>query len=513
MNDRRWGRWLACCRLLRPLAFFLALALVAARGVVGQEPSGLDLPVVRHELDNGMVFLILPRPGPPTVAFVTHYDVGSVNEALGRTGIAHMLEHLLFKGTTSIGTRDLERELALLRQQDAVHDSILAERARLGMADTARIGRLTAQLEGLGEQARAYVVSNEYDEILTRHGARDMNALTSHEATKYYVQLPSNKLQLWFALEADRMQNPVFREFYAERDVVAEERRTRLETTAGGALAEAFYATAYHVHPYRVPVAGYMSDIQTYTREKVEAYYRAYYGPNNAVVAVVGDVDPEEAIRYAEAYFGPIPPREEPVPVLAEEPEQRGQRRVEVVFDAQPELMIGWHVPAADHEDMPALSVLSSILAGGRTSRLHRRLVQDERLALGVGAGIGPGCGYPLLFIITAQPRQPHTVRELEAAIYEEIHRIQDTPPTAEEIRRVVNQIQAGEIRRLQSYLGLAFQLAESEVYNDDWRETFRTWRDYLDVTPDAVQRTARTYFQPTNRTVGWTRRPDMETP
>lgn len=496
------------------LALAVGLAAAGAGRAVGQEagqqPSGLDLPVVVHTLANGMTFLILPRPGAPTIAFVTHYDVGSVNEHLGNTGIAHMLEHLLFKGTTTIGTRNLDRELALLHRQDAVNDSLRTELARPA-ADTARIQRLRTRIEDIGEQSREYVVSNEFDEILTRNGARDMNAMTTHEATQYYVRLPANKLQLWFVLEADRMRNPVFREFYKERDVVAEERRTRLETTAGGALSEAFYATAYQMHPYGVPVAGYMSDIQSYTREQVESYYQDYYGPNNAVVAIVGDVDPAQAVRYAEAYFGPIAPRKEPPQLRAVEPPQRGERRIEVVFDAEPELMVGWHVPDASDPDMPALSVLASILAGGRTSRLNRRMVQDERIALNVSAGIGPGVRYPLLFTVSAQPQGGHTVAEVEAEIYQEIERVQQEPPAAVEIQRVVNQIQAGEIRRLQSNLGLAFQLADSQVYHDDWRETFRAWRDYLEVTPEDVQRVARTYFTSTNRTVGWTRRPDGE--
>lgn len=495
-----------------PYSLVLGLVLAlgpASGGAEGQQPTGLDLPVVEHTLANGMTFLILPRPGAPTAAFVTHYDVGSVNEALGHTGIAHMLEHLLFKGTTTIGTRNLERELRLLRQQDAVNDSLRAELARPGVPDTARIEQLRTELAHIGERSREYVVSNEFDEILTRHGARDMNAVTTHEATKYFVQLPANKLELWFVLEADRMRNPVFREFYAERNVVAEERRSRLETTAGGALSEAFYATAYQVHPYGVPVAGHMSDIQGYTREQVESYYRRYYGPNNAVVAIVGDVDPDEAIRYAEAYFGPIPRRDEPPRLLAVEPPQRGERRIEIIFDAQPELIVGWHVPDGSHPDAPALSVLSSILAGGRTSRLDRRLIQEERAALGVSASIGPGVRYPLLFTISAQPQGESTTAQLEAAIYEEVDRIRREPPAPEEVRRVVNQIQAGEVRRLQSPLGLAFQLADSETYHDDWRETFRAWRDFLEVTPEDVRRVAETYLRAENRTVGWTRRPE----
>jgi predicted Zn-dependent peptidase len=499
---RSASRWYAV------LAVLAGLSLPASSAWAQQAlPSGEDLPVVVHKLANGMRFLILPRPGAPTVAFVTQYNVGSVNESLGDTGIAHMLEHLLFKGTTTIGTRDITRERAVLRQQDAVNDSIQLARQAV-VEDTMRVRQLEARLERLEKQAKKYEISNEYDDILTRAGARSMNATTSYESTKYYVQLPANKLQLWFVLEADRMQNPVFREFYAERSVVEEERRTRLETTAGGLLTEEFYATAYHEHPYGVPVAGYMSDIENFTRAQVRQYYKEYYGPNNAVVAIVGDVDPDQVVRYADRYFGPIPARATPKPVWDREPTQRGQRRIEVIFDAEPELLIGWHVPDGYDHDMPALNVMASILAGGRTSRLNRRLVQRERIALAVSASLGPAFRYPLLFTIDAAPNAPHTTQELEKAIYAEIDSLKKTPPRPAEVQRIINQIEASQVRRLGSNLGLAFQLADSEVYYNDWRHTFRSWHAYQDVRPGDIQRVAQKYFTEANRTVGWTRRP-----
>ena len=510
-----WARALSSRAVVWTVGAALCVVPVLARPLAAQQPaapSGVDLPVVVHRLANGMRFLILPRAGAPTVAFVTEYEVGSVNESLGDTGIAHMLEHLLFKGTTTIGTRDMARERAVLQRQDAVNDSIQAARGA-GVEDTMRVRELEARLDRLEQQAKEYEVSNEYDDILTRAGARDMNAMTSYEATKYYVELPANKLQLWFVLEADRMQNPVFREFYAERSVVEEERRTRLETTAGGLLAEEFYATAYHEHPYGVPVTGYMSDIRNYTRAQVRQYYQDYYGPNNAVVAIVGDVDPDQVARYADEYFGPIPARKTPQPVRSREPVQRGERRIEVLFDAEPELIVGWHVPDGYDPDMPALNVLASILAGGRTSRLNRRLVQQERSALDVSASVSPAFRYPLLFTVQAEPNAPHTTRELESAIYAELDSLKRVPPRPAEVQRIINQIEASQIRRLGSNLGLAFQLADSEVYFHDWHQTFRSWRAYRDVRPEDIQRVARKYFTEANRTVGWTRRPGTGEP
>ena len=515
MSLRRRPFWRRVSPLFVGALLASAVPLTAA-GAAGQEmpaasagarPPGLDLPVVEDTLTNGLRVLALKRDGAPTASFVLHFDVGSVNEVLGQTGIAHFLEHLLFKGTTTIGTEDLEAERELFPLMDAAQDSLLMVRA--GRLDADAEVRLRRRIERLEDRARKRILPNELDRILSEHGARDMNATTGYEGTSYYVRLPSNRTELWFVLEADRMANPVFREFYAERDVVAEERRQRLETTGGGRLMEEFYAAAFRVHPYGTPVIGHMSDIQTYTRRQVEAYHRQYYRPNNAVIAVVGDIDPQQVFAWARRYFGPIAPGEEPPPVLSSEPVQKGERRVEVLFDAEPELLIGWHVPAPDHVDAPALDVLARVLAGGKTSRLYRRMITDEALANSVGATLGPGYRHPRLFTISAQPLGGRTTDELERAIYQEIERLESHPPTALEIQRVLNQVEAGDVHRLSSDLGLAFQLAESVAYHGDWRETFRQGGRLWSVTPGDVQRVARDYLTRENRTVGVLRRPE----
>lgn len=465
-------------------------------------PSGESLPVVERTLENGLRLLVLRQGGAPTVSFVTRYDVGSVNEALGHTGIAHLLEHMLFKGTTTVGTRDVEAERALFVAMDAVNDSLMAERSRGAAADTARLAALEARLRALEDSARVHVVSSEFDRILTRNGARGLNATTDVEATTYFVQLPANRAKLWFVLEADRLRNPVFREFYTERDVVAEERRMRIETDPGGLLYTSLLAAAFRVHPYGVPVIGHMSDILNLSRAQVEAYYRDYYGPNNAIVAVVGDVEPDSIVAWAEEYLGSIPRGREPPPVLAAEPPQRGERRVEVLFDAEPQLLIGWHVPDARHEDTPALAMLASVLSGGRTSRLHRRLVLDEKLAQGVSATLGPGARYPRLFIVGAAPSTGYDPAELERVIYEEIARLRREPPTEAELTRIRNRLEAGAVYRLQGAFGLALQLAESAALWGDWRQTFREIERYREVTAEDIVRVAETYLTRENRTV-----------
>ena len=484
--------------------FGAAAAGTAAPGAA-QAPdapqSGLDLSVREIVLDNGMRFLLLPRPGAPTVAFVVEYAVGGVNEVPGRTGIAHLLEHLLFKGTTSIGTRDPAAEERWFVRIDAAHDSLLAERAT-PRPDSSRVQTLLGRIAALEDSARVLVVPNEFDRILSRNGARGLNATTTSEATNYFVELPAPRAELWFALESDRMRSPVFREFYAERDVVMEERRMRVDTSPGGLLYEAHLAAAFTIHPYGQPVVGTMADLESLSRGQVMDYYRRFYGPSNATVAIVGDLDPGQFATWAEQYFGDIEPGQHPEPVLTREPPQRGRRRVEVIFDAQPSVRMGWHVPSLFHDDTPALAVLSALLTGGRSARLQRRLVLDDRIATFVSAGRGPGDRYPNLFSIDATPRAPHGTQELEEAIRSEMKRLVEEPPTAADIRRVLIQVESGRVRRLRSNIGLAFQLASSASALGDWRATFHLAERLSQVTPADIQRVVQRDFTDDNLTV-----------
>lgn len=491
------------------LATVLALALALATPLAAQEGAGeqgvprspgLDLPVVEDTLDNGLRVLALDRPGAPTASFVLRFAVGSIDELPGQTGLVHFLEHLLFKGTTTIGTTDLLQERILFDAMDAAQDSLLVGQPG-DLAEEVE-ARLRERIETLEDVARTFIVPNQFDEILTQSGARDMNATTGYEATTYYVRLPANRAELWFVLEADRMMNPVFREFYTERDVVAEERRTRVETNPAGRLVEEFYGAAYRVHPYGDPVIGHMADIETHTRREVREYHRRYYRPNNAVVAVVGDIDPDRILAWARRYFGPIAPGAESGPVARDEPEQRGERRVEVQFDAEPQMVIGWRIPDGYDEDTPALAVLAQVLAGGNTGRLYRRLVRNEGLASSVSVSVGPGFTGPRLLTINAQPLAGATTEELEAAIYDELDRLVAEPPSGAELIRVRNGMEAAEVRRLTDNLGLARQLAESVAYHGDWRETFRVPMRLAAVTSDDVRRVAREYLTADRRTV-----------
>jgi predicted Zn-dependent peptidase len=475
--------------------------LATAFAVPAVAQTGADLPVHELQLDNGMRILVLEKRGAPTVATVMRFNVGGVNEVKGQTGIAHLLEHLLFKGTSKVGTTNVRAEQRLFREMDKTHEQLLEER-RSPHPDTLLLSAFATRIKVLEDSARTFVVPNEFDRILTTAGAQGLNASTDSEATTYFVELPANRLELWFAMESDRMTDPVFREFYSERDVVAEERRLRTETQAGGRLYEEHLRTAFEVHPYGQPVVGWMSDIQGLTRQDAESYYRRFYGPNNAVLAIVGDLDAGQVLAWAQQYFGNIPPGELPAPVNLPEPQQTGERRVEVAFDAEPAVRIGWHVSNVQSDDMPALIALSTLLTGGRTSRLHDRLVLEDRIAAGVTTSIGPGSRYPQMFSIEATPLAPATTRDVEAAIYAELDELARVPPTNDELQRIRNQYEAGEFRRLISNLGIAFQIAESTALFDDWSQTFNFSVRIANVTPEDVSSVVRRYFTPANRTV-----------
>jgi predicted Zn-dependent peptidase len=468
--------------------------------------TGTQLPVVEHELSNGMRWLVLPRAGAPTVSFIVQFRVGGVNEVRGQTGIAHLLEHLLFKGTETLGTRDATAERALFVRMDGLQDSILALERR---GDTTAVPLLRERIDSLETEARAHVLPNEFERVLSINGARGLNATTDFEATTYFVELPANRAQLWFLLESDRMANPLFREFYAERDIVAEERRLRVETNPGGLLFEAHMAAAFTTHPYGQPVVGYMADIQRLRRPDVEEYFRRYYGPSNAVVTVVGDIDTDQILGWADDYFGDLPAREIPGPVLSREPVQSAERRVEVAFDAEPRVRIGWPVVETTHPDTPALSVLSWLLTGGRTSRLYRRLVIQDRVATAISSSIGPGIRFPGIFTIDATPRFPNTTEDVEAAVYAELDSLRRTLPSEREIQRIRNQLEASEVRRLTSNLGLALQLATSTSAFGDWRATFGFTDRLAAVEPEDVRRVAQQFFTPEHRTVATVVRPD----
>lgn len=462
---------------------------------------GLEERVIEHRLANGLTVLMVERHQAPIVSVNITFGVGGINERTGTTGVAHLYEHMAFKGTRTIGTKDYERERPLLEELDRLSAEIARRRA--AGADDAALRPLLEAFKAAQEQADQLVVGNEMSLLYQRHGAVGLNASTGKDITRYVVSLPANRLPLWAAIESDRMANPVLREFYKERAVVMEERRLRTDDSPTGLLYEAFAAAAFQAHPYGFPTIGWASDIQALTPADTERFFRTYYGPANATIAIVGDINPTEVIALIEQTFGRIPAGPPPPPVVTAEPEQRGERRVEVEFEAEPLVLIGYHKPAIGHPDDFVFDVLESVLSEGVTSRLYHRIVREKRLATSIGADSGfPGVVAPNLFVISATPLAPHTTAEVEAAVYEELERLKTEPVSARELEKVLNNLDANLVRALRSNSGLAGQLAYFQTVAKDWRYILKARERIAAVTPEDIQRVARAYFTKTNRTV-----------
>ena len=502
MRDARFARWLT------GIAVLLLCGDVVAAQPVGAASVGLAERVVQHRLANGLTLLLVERHQSPVVSINVTFGVGGMNEHNGATGIAHLYEHMAFKGTRTLGTKDYERERPLLEELDRLQGRIEQERERLGAAgqDEAAspvLKELRQAFVDLQERAGQLVVGNELAMLYQRHGGVGLNASTGKDVTRYTVSLPANRLPLWAAVESDRMASPVLREFYKERDVVLEERRLRTDDSPAGLLYEVFAAAAFEAHPYGFPTIGWASDIQSLTPAVTEQFFRTYYGPANAVIAIVGDINPSEVADLIERTFGKIPPAPVPPPVVTVEPPQRGERRVEVEFDAQPSLLIGYHKPALGHADDYVFDVIDSILSEGQTSRLYRRLVREKRVAMSVDTQSNfPGAQAPNLFVIGAVPLAPHTTAEVEAAITDEIERLKTEPVTPEELQKVLNNLDAELLRSLRSNSGLASQLAYFQTIAKDWRYLLAARDRIAQVTSKDIQRVASRYLVKSNRTV-----------
>jgi predicted Zn-dependent peptidase len=480
--------------------------MMLSTGQIGlaQDLAQFESRVTQFTLDNGLRFIVLQRREAPVVTCYTHANVGAVDEVTGLTGLAHLFEHMAFKGTQTIGKQDYQAEAKALAKIDEAFEAIKAEKARTGAVDEQRLAQLHRQFQEAQEEAQQYLVHDEFDEILKQAGGVGLNAGTSSDYTVYFVSLPSNKLELWMLLESDRFLNPVLREFYKEKNVVMEERRLRTETQPVGKLLEEFLAVAYKAHPYGAPVIGHMSDIEALTRKEAEAFFRTHYGPGNLTMAVVGDVDPARVRTLAQEYFGRIPYRPPAEAVETVEPPQPGERRVVVEDPAQPFVLIGYHKPSINHEDNAVFDAITDIMGTGRTSRLYRRLVRDQKIAMATSGFQGmPGQKYPGLFLFYAMPARGHTNQECEQAIYAEIERLRSEPVTEQELEKAKTRARASLIRQLDSNSGLAELLTFYEVLTGDWRNLFKQLEQIDRVTAEDIQRVARTYFTTKNRTVG----------
>ena len=543
--------------------------LVLAVGLVSAATAGtLEDKVTEFELDNGMKFIVIERHEAPVAFCAVGFKVGAIYERPGITGISHLLEHMLFKGTETLGTKDYEAEKKFLDREDELAEQIRElmleiapwrleyfdeyvneltlsfseeDREAIGSDRALELELLVEQLESAGPaddmrplpglledgetdyfdlylalkktetdlygtqaEHKELIISNELWETYMNNGSRMLNAGTSNDGTFYFAYLPANRLELFMLMESDRMANPIFREYYTERDVVMEELRMRLNSP-DDVLYYSFLSTAYTASMYGVPVLGWASDVSMITRADLQEYFDRNYAPNNAVGFFAGDIDPDEVRRLAKKYFGQIPRGEDLPALTTREPKQQGERRVVVKQDAKPTMMIGYHVPANPHPDSYALSALQSILARGRTSRFYKGIYEEQGLTREApGAWMGPGDRLDPLFTISADPKSPHTLDEVEAAILTELERIKTEPVSMRELERVWNQDEASLVRALGSNVGLAFRVGYYSAMRGDWRALLTDMERLKQVTPEDIMRVAQEYFTEENRTVAW---------
>ncbi len=401
-------------------------------------------------LANGLKVLILEVQKAPVVTVQVWYRVGSRNEVMGRAGLSHMLEHMMFKGTPAYPKGTFSR-------------------------------------------------------TIRKNGGND-NAFTSQDHTAYFELLAADRVELALELEADRMQNLLLdeHEFTLEREVVKEERRLRIEDDPQSFLVESLYAHAFLQHPYHWPVIGWFPDLNAMKLDDLQHHYDTYYSPNNATLVVVGDVVAETLLPIIQRYFEPIPRGPDPPTVNVEEPDQRGERRFLLKRDAQlPFVMAGYRAPGYGNEDAYALAILQSILSDGKSSRLYRALVYDQKIALAVGSGYDMLQVDPDLFYFYALVSPGQDAAEVEQAIYAQIARLQTEAPSGKELQRAKNQVEASYVFGQDSNFRQAMLLGQAETVGAGWRQVDEFTERVRRVTAQDVQRVARRYLVDDRRTVG----------
>ena len=486
-------------RAYRYLVFLLPLLAAA------QSLKEFEKKVTEFTLANGLHFIVVERHEAPVVSFHTYVNAGSVDDPSGSTGIAHMFEHMAFKGTESIGSKNWPEEKAAIDTEEGVYDRLDAERNRGLQADPGKIAALEADLKAAGEKANAFVEPNLYPRIIEQNGGAGMNAQTSWDSTEYFYSLPSNRLELWFLLESQRFIQPVFREFYKERDVVMEEYRMRVESEPQGKLLQTFLATAFAAFPYRVMGTGWPSDVTHLRRADAWRFFHAYYVPGNITLGIVGDVNPADARRFAEQYFGPMPSRPLPPLLHTAEPSQEGPKQAQVESPSQPMLIVGYKRPDEFSKEDPVFDVISGILSGGRTGLLYKELVRDKQISLEAEADdTFPGGKYPNLFLFVLSPAAGHTTAENEKAFDEVLEKFKSQKVDDATLARVKTKTRASLIRRLDSNSGLAGLLTAYHAVYGDWRKVFTSLDELDRISAADVQRVAQECFVPEKRTVSY---------
>ncbi len=505
----RGRRWFAV-----GLLFLWALPLQAQK-----------VPVIEKHLANGMRLLLVERHDEPSVAggWVAH--VGSSNERLGMTGIAHLFEHMMFKGTPTIGTRNYQRDLEIIAAQERIRDEMRQEERKMraqyrhGEIDdllkpenkTPRYRELEKDFNKLIAEQRDILVKNEFDRIYSGAGGSGMNAFTSEDMTAYFVNVPANKLELWMWMESDRILHPVFREFYAERDVVFEERRMRTDSTPLGKFQEEFNAMFWESSPYAWPTVGWPSDIPAISKAEADEFYGIYYSPQNITLILVGDFEPGKAEALAQKYFERIPRGPKTPPdVVTLEVKQLAEKRMNAEAEANPQVDLLWHTVPFQHRDSYALEILGQVLST-RTGRLYKGLVLGSGVATEAYADQS-SMKWEGYFNAGGEAKEGHKPEEVEQGIYDSVEKLKKEELPPEELQKVKNNFAAAEYRRLSSNFPILMHLIQNDG-EGDWREINEAGPKIQAVTAADVQRVANKYLTKENRAAAvYTRKPGTST-
>lgn len=457
-----------------------------------------EFPIHKEVLDNGMTVLLYPNKQAPTVSCRLFYVTGSIHEVPGSSGLAHILEHELFKGTKKVGVTDFAKDSVLMVKEDSVmalsHKSALA-------GDSARAKKYRAEYDSLVNVERQYMIKEEIWSAYQQAGGTGLNAFTTDLATAYFVTLPKNRIELFLYLESDRMQNAILREFYSERDVVREERRMRYDDRPTGRYFETLNGIFYEAFPYRIPTIGWPSDIMNLTREQAAEHYRKYYKPRNSILVLAGDLEIEPTMQLVKKYFAEIPAGEAFAPLVVRDPEQAGEKRLTVYRpDAPHRVDIIFKTPAAGDESLYALDIAEGVL-NGRSGRLYKRLVEEKKLAVSVRAGNSIN-KYMSEFAIHISLRPDANPDSAEAAVWEELEKLKNEPVSERELQKVKNRAMMSLVESFLDMENVATQLAFYEIFGDyrlllDWPKKLET------VTPADVQEAAKKTFKHKGVTVG----------
>ena len=461
----------------------------------------LNEKVVVKKLSNGITLVMMNRGFAPTLAFNIAFRVGSADESYSTVGAAHMLEHMLFKGTKKIGTTDYEAERVLLRRIEALGETI--DKLNISNPKNPLLSDMKAQLKALEEEASQYVISSHYDRIYSENGGIGLNASTSRDKTAYYIELPADRLELWAELESDRFMNPVFREFYTERDNVYQERLMRYDSSGTGLFFEQFLAEAFMIHPYRHPIIGWRSNINSLSLRDIRNFFNQFYIPSRMTITIVGKQDVDKTYDLVKKYFEKIPSRPEPQGIALREVEARGEKRFTFRYNSSSHIAIGWRKPTFPDKENAALDIASDILSGGKSSRLYRSLVVEKKIASSISAWNGtPGSRYENLFVVSGTPAAGFTCEELEAEIYKEIEALKSSV-SIEEMNKVKNGLESQILFALGSNKSVANLLSYYQTIFGDWKYLLTAKRTMKALTSQDVENAVSKYLIKDNAIVG----------